>query len=105
MATPARFLGQDFFPDMAVSRGHQHLWAAEVKILKDPDLQGAIAKAIGQARVYTTRYEHAFVILIDDSSTLPIMRLGTPVSTLLGGLRMVIYQRDGASLNPREIMP
>lgn len=105
LATPARFLGQDFFPDMAVSKGHQHLWAAEVKILKDPDLQGAIAKAIGQARIYTTRYEHSFVILVDDTSTLSISKLGMPVPKLLDGLRMVVYQKDGKSLNPYEISP
>ncbi len=71
-SVPASALGIPFFPDLAVSYGHQHLWAAEVKILRRSNRQNAIATALGQATLYKSRYEHVTVILID---TFPVDRL------------------------------
>lgn len=70
-SVPASALGIPFFPDLAVSYGHQHLWAAEVKILRRSSRQNAIATALGQATLYKSRYEHVTVILID---TFPVDR-------------------------------
>ena len=64
-AVPANALDISFFPDLAVSVGNQHIWAAEVKILRNESRQGSIVAAIGQAALYRSRYENVAVILID----------------------------------------
>lgn len=62
---PASFLGQDFHPDLSISRGSQNLWAAEIKILRDSNRQNSIATSFGQASLYQSRYEHVAVVFID----------------------------------------
>lgn len=64
-ALPASFLDQSFYPDLAISRGRQNLWAAEVKILRRTSRQNAIATAFGQASLYMSRYEHVTIVFID----------------------------------------
>jgi hypothetical protein len=64
-AVPASALGIDFYPDLAVSIGHQNIWAAEVKFLRQTNRQNSIATALGQATMYRTRYEHVALILVD----------------------------------------
>ena len=64
-AVPASALEIPFHPDLAISYGAQHVWAAEVKILRRTNRQNSIATAIGQATLYKSRYEHVAVILID----------------------------------------
>lgn len=64
-SVPASILEQDFFPDLAVSFGSQHVWAAEVKFLRASNRNDAIAKAIGQGSLYRTRYRYVTVLLID----------------------------------------
>lgn len=97
-AVPATALEVPFYPDLAVSIGEQHLWAAEVKILRTSNRQNAIATAIGQATVYKSRYEHVLVILIDTSpSSRPSQReLANSAKDM--GLRVVIRPRFGKVL-------
>lgn len=64
-ALPASFLDQSFYPDLAISRGSQNLWAAEVKILRESNRQNSIATAFGQASLYKSRYEHVVIVFID----------------------------------------
>lgn len=64
-AIPASMLGVEFFPDLAVSAGQQHVWAAEVKFLKSHARQSSIATAVGQATIYRRRYSLVSVILVD----------------------------------------
>lgn len=67
-AVPSFVLGAVFFPDLAVSIGSQHLWAAEVKFLRPTGRQNALATAIGQAVVYQQRYEFVSLIVVDFST-------------------------------------
>ena len=100
-AVPASALDVDFYPDLAVSIGKQHLWAAEVKVLRDRNRQNAVATALGQATLYRSRYEHVLVVLVD---TAPVSR---PSQRQLlenarhMGLRLVIRSRVGNSLLPQ----
>lgn len=64
-SVPASILSQDFYPDIAVSFGSDHLWAAEVKFLRSTNRNDAIAKSIGQGSLYRTRYQYVTVLLID----------------------------------------
>jgi len=65
LAFPAAALDIQFFPDMAVSLGTQHIWAAEVKLLRSSNRQAALAAAIGQATLYRIRYDYVVVMLVD----------------------------------------
>ncbi len=100
-AFPASALEDDFYPDLAVSLGKQHLWAAEVKILREKNRQNAVATALGQATLYRSRYEHVLVVLID---TAPVSRHSQ--RQLLEnakhfGLRIALRTRVGNSLLPQ----
>jgi len=100
-AVPAAALDVDFYPDLAVSIGKQHLWAAEVKILRSKNRQNAVATALGQATLYRSRYEHVPVVLVD---TAPVSRQSQ--KQLLEnakhmGLRVVIRSRVGKTLLPQ----
>ena len=64
---PSSILGVEFFPDLAVSIGRQHVWAAEVKFLKPHSRQNSIATAVGQATVYRRRYEMVSIFFLDTS--------------------------------------
>ncbi len=102
-SVPASALGIPFFPDLAVSYGHQHLWAAEVKVLRRSSRQNAIATALGQATLYKSRYEHVSVILID---TVPVDR--TAQRKLVEDARemdlsVVIRSRVGKLLLPQDV--
>lgn len=68
-AIPSFVLDAVFFPDLAVSIASQHVWAAEVKFLRDGGRQNALATAIGQTLIYQRRYEHVALILIDFSNS------------------------------------
>lgn len=67
-AVPAVLLGHEFYPDVAVAFSAEHFWALEVKFLRDAGRNDSLAKAIGQAALYRTRYEYASVLAIDWSS-------------------------------------
>ena len=67
-AVPAVLLGHEFYPDVAVAFSAEHFWALEVKFLRDTGRNDSLAKAIGQAALYRTRYEYASVLAIDWSS-------------------------------------
>lgn len=62
-ATPAYALGHDLYPDLAISSGALHLWAAEVKILRRQSMPGQLSKAVGQSALYRARYERVALIL------------------------------------------
>jgi hypothetical protein len=92
-AVPASALEIAFYPDLAVSNGKQHLWAAEVKILRSSNRQNAIATALGQATLYRSRYEHVVVVLIDTApSSRQSQRLLVDSARNLG-VRVVIRPR------------
>ena len=100
-AVPASALDVDFYPDLAVSIGKQHLWAAEVKILRGKNRQNAVATALGQATLYRTRYEHVLVVLID---TAPVSRQSQKQlleSANQMGLRVALRTRVGNTLLPQ----
>lgn len=67
-SVPAVLLGHEFYPDVAVAFSAEHFWALEVKFLRDAGRNDSLAKAIGQAALYRTRYEFASVLAIDWSS-------------------------------------
>ena len=64
-AIPATMLDQSFFPDLAVSFGSEHLWAAEVKFLRESNRNDSFTKAVGQACLYKARYRYSTMILFD----------------------------------------
>lgn len=68
---PVRFLGFRFFPDIAVKYLHQDVWALEVKFVRGPLAQQAIATALGQAMIYRTDkgYPHSCVLLLETYRT------------------------------------
>lgn len=95
---PATALSIQFFPDLAVSSGAQHLWAAEVKILRASGRQNALATALGQATLYRSRYEHVAVVLIDTAPTDrdSQVELGRDVANL--GLSLILRPKLGKRL-------
>jgi hypothetical protein len=100
-AVPASALEIPFYPDLAVSTGKQHLWAAEVKVLRKTNRQNAIATALGQATLYRSRYEHVLVVLIDTSPTNRQSQRQLADSAKDMGLRVVIRPRVGNVLLPQ----
>lgn len=97
-AVPASALEIDFYPDLSVSNDKQHLWAAEVKILRTSNRQNAIATALGQATLYRSRYEHVVVVLIDTSpASRQSQRLLVDSARSLG-VRVVIRPRLAKAL-------
>lgn len=100
-AVPASALEIPFFPDLAVSIGKQHLWAAEVKVLRSSNRQNAIATALGQATLYRSRYEHVLVILIDTAPTNRHSQRQLADGAKDMGLRVVIRPRTGNALLPQ----
>lgn len=102
-AIPARILGMDFFPDLAVSSGADNLWAAEVKILGKSQRQNATATAIGQAQIYLTRYRYAVVFLVDTAQR---SEKKFPDSSTLSqalGVQIVRRTRRGEELAPCQV--
>lgn len=97
-AVPASALNISFFPDLAVSLGRQHLWAAEVKVLRKTNRQNAIATALGQATLYRSRYEHVQVILIDTAPSSTRSQGELIEASKDMGLRVVIRPRVGRVL-------
>jgi len=97
-AVPALALDIDFYPDLAVSIGKQHIWAAEVKILRAVGRQNAIATALGQATLYRTRYEHVLVVLIDVAPVSRDSQLQLLDSAQRMGLEVVLRTRVGKFL-------
>lgn len=99
---PATALSIPFFPDLAVSAGAQHLWAAEVKILRASGRQNAIATALGQATLYRSRYEHVAVVLIDTAPTDrdSQVELGRDIANL--GLSLILRPKLGRRLLQQE---
>jgi hypothetical protein len=97
-AVPASALDVDFYPDLAVSLGRQHLWAAEVKILRDKNRQNAIATALGQATLYRTRYEHVLVVLVDLSPVSRARQKELVENARRMGIRVALRTRAGKSL-------
>lgn len=95
---PASALDVEFFPDVAVSLGSQHLWAAEVKVLRDTNRQSAIATAFGQAALYRSRYDHVTVVLVD--TTLPTREGARRLNALSRkiGIPVVLRPRVGDAL-------
>ena len=100
-AFPASALEIPFYPDLAVSIGKQHLWAAEVKVLRDTNRQNAIATALGQATLYRSRYEHVLVVLVDTTPTSRLSQRDLVDSAKQMGLRVVIRARVGKVLLPQ----
>ena len=103
-AVPAAALDIDFYPDLAVSIGKQHIWAAEVKILRTAGRQNAISTALGQATLYRTRYEHVLVVLIDVAPVSRDSQLQLLESAQRMGLEVVLRTRVGKSLM-RQVRP
>jgi hypothetical protein len=102
-AIPARVLDVEFFPDLAVSLGSQHLWAAEVKFVRASGRQNSVATAIGQAALYRSRYEHAAVVLIDTGRhNAGALRALTELDEALG-LQFVVRAKLGKSLLPSKV--
>lgn len=97
-AVPASGLEVSFFPDLAVSFGGQHIWAAEVKILRTSNRQNAIATALGQAILYKSRYEHVLAVLIDTAPISPSGQRQLVENAKEMGLRIVIRSRFGKAL-------
>lgn len=97
-AVPASALDIDFYPDLAVSIGKQHLWAAEVKVLRATGRQNAIATALGQATLYRSRYEHVLVVLIDIAPVSRTSQLQLLENARQMGLEVVLRTRVGKSL-------
>ena len=100
-AFPASALEVPFYPDLAVSLGKQHIWAAEVKVLRGTNRQNSIATALGQATLYRSRYEHVLVILIDTAPTSRLSQRQLVDSAKDMGLRVVIRPRVGKVLLPQ----
>lgn len=103
-AVPATALDIDFYPDLAVSIGKQHLWAAEVKVLRTTGRQNAIATALGQATLYRTRYEHVVVVLIDIAPVSRTSQRQLLESAQRMGLEVVLRTRVGKTLM-RQVGP
>jgi len=72
---PASHLGEQFFPDLSVTlEGHgvdNHIWAVEVKFLRDDSRNNSISTALGQALLYRQRYLYTAVLFVDVSSYVP----------------------------------
>ena len=100
---PASALNISFFPDLAVSLGKQHLWAAEVKVLRRNNRQNAIATALGQATLYKSRYEHVVVILIDTVPTDHTYQRKLIEDSREMDLNVVIRSRVGNYLLPQNV--
>lgn len=100
-AVPASALEVPFYPDLAVSFGKQHLWAAEVKVLRATNRQNAIATALGQATLYRSRYEHVLVVLVDTAPTTRLSQRQLADSAKDMGLRVIIRPRVGKELLPQ----
>lgn len=100
-AVPASALEIPFYPDLAVSFGKQHLWAAEVKVLRSTNRQNALTTALGQATLYRSRYEHVLVILVDTSPSSRSSQRQLANSAKDLGLRVVIRPRVGSELLPQ----
>ena len=101
-AVPASALEIPFHPDLAISYSTQHIWAAEVKILRKANRQNSIATALGQATLYKSRYEHVAVILIDmhPSSRLSQRQLVNEAKKF--GITIVIRPALGKALLPQS---
>lgn len=97
-AVPASALDVDFYPDLAISLGRQHLWAAEVKILRENNRQNSIATALGQATLYRSRYEHVLVVLVDLSPVSSVRQQELIEDARHMGIRVAIRTRAGKSL-------
>ena len=98
LAFPATALDISFYPDLAVSAGSQHLWAAEVKILRSRGRQNAIATALGQATLYRSRYENVSVILIDTAPAPTEAQTKIVEDAVSFGLSLVVRRRVGIDL-------
>jgi len=98
LALPASALEIPFFPDLAVSSGHQHLWAAEVKLLRITGRQAAIAAAFGQASLYRSRYQHVTVVLIDTNPSSRVSQSELVRISESLGFRVVIRPAVGGLL-------
>jgi len=98
LAFPATALDIPFYPDLAVSAGSQHLWAAEVKILRARGRQNAIATALGQATLYRSRYEHVSVLLIDTAPTTTEAQADLVADAASFGLNLIVRRRMGKTL-------
>jgi hypothetical protein len=97
-AIPARVLDVEFYPDLAVSLGQQHLWAAEVKFVRSSGRQNSVATAIGQAVLYRSRYEHTAVVLIDvGRHNAGALRAFTDIEEALG-LQFIVRSKVGRGL-------
>lgn len=102
-AIPARALDVEFYPDLAVSLGSQHIWAAEVKFVRSTGRQNSVATAIGQATLYRSRYEHTAVVLIDTGRhATGALRALTDLDEALG-MRFVVRARTGKTLLPSRV--
>lgn len=102
-AIPARTLDVEFYPDLAVSLGSQHVWAAEVKFVRASGRQNSVATAIGQATLYRSRYEHTAVVLIDTGRhAAGSLRALTDLDEALG-LRFVVRAKVGKTLVPSRV--
>lgn len=100
-AYPASALEVSFYPDLAVSIGIQHLWAAEVKILREGNRQNSIATALGQATLYRSRYEHVSVLFIDNAPTSRSSQRNLVEEAKAMDLRVIIRPRIGKVLMPQ----
>jgi len=103
-AVPATALDIDFYPDLAVSIGKQHLWAVEVKVLRTTGRQNTISTALGQATLYRTRYEHVVVVLIDIAPVSRTSQRQLLESAQRMGLEVVLRTRAGKTLM-RQVGP
>ena len=100
-ALPASVLGIDFYPDLAVSLGHQNIWAAEVKFLRLANRQNSIATALGQATMYRTRYEHVAVFFVDLAPVDRRIQKRLVLQAEELGLNVVVRPKSGQILLPQ----
>jgi len=62
--TPVRAFGTTFWPDVSIQSGTHLSAAVEVKCLQRRGLPGHIAQALGQALLYKSAYDGAFVVYV-----------------------------------------
>jgi hypothetical protein len=96
------FLGRRFFADLTVHYHSQPILACEVKLLRAPSTQNALATAIGQASLYREAgYPRAALVLVDMVRQLPeeAVRAADRGFAALGLLHLVVRRPGSQRLN------
>ena len=66
---PLSVWGMQFFPDITIEEFQNKLLAVEIKLLRDSESTGSLAKAIGQSFIYHTLGYYSSISLIMDLRT------------------------------------